>query len=227
MGYLYKQKSRAGTPGRVWWAKYYVDGRPVRESTGAEKEAEAKRFLQLREGAAATGAPIAPRVDRILYDEVAADLRAHYQATGRWKNLGELERGLTHLDRFFRGRRAASITPDLALRYITERQATKTHLGGLTSNATINRELALLRRMLRLAARHGKVLRVPPFELPKEAPPRAGFFEADRYEAVRRHLPEDLRGRCRVRVHVRLADALRGPDAGAPAGRSQGGHGSP
>src|SRR2546427_9299497 len=27
----------------------------------------------------------------------------------------------------------------------------------------------------------------------KEAPPRAGFFEADRYEAVRRHLPEDLR----------------------------------
>jgi len=184
MGYLYKQKSRDGTPGRVWWAKYYVDGRPVRESTGTEKEAEAKRFLKLREGAAATGAPIAPRVDRILYDEVSADLRAHYQATGRWKNLGELERGLTHLDRFFRGRRAASITPDLALRYITERQAAKTHLGGLTSNATINRELALLRRMLRLAARHGKVLRVPPFELLKEAPPRAGFFEADRYEAA-------------------------------------------
>ena len=193
MSYLYKQKSRDGTPGRVWWAKYYVDGRPVRESTGTEKEAEAKRFLKLREGAAATGAPIAPRVDRILYEEVAADLRAHYQATGRWKNLGELERGLTHLDRFFRGRRATSVTPDLALRYITERQATKTHLGGFTSNATINRELALLRRMLRLAARHGKVLRVPPFELLKEAPPRAGFFEADRYEAVRRHLAEDLR----------------------------------
>ena len=66
MGYLYKQKSRDGTPGRVWWAKYYVDGRPVRESTGTEKEAEAKRFLKLREGAAATGAPIAPKVDRIL-----------------------------------------------------------------------------------------------------------------------------------------------------------------
>jgi len=98
MGYLYKQKSRDGTPGRVWWVKYYVNGRPVRESTGTEKEAEAKRFLKLREGAAATGAPITPRVDRILYDEVAADLRAHYQATGRWKNVGELERGLTHLD---------------------------------------------------------------------------------------------------------------------------------
>jgi integrase len=193
MGSLYKQKSRDGTPGRVWWVKYYVNGRPVRESTDTEKEAEAKRFLKLREGAAAAGAPIAPRVDRILYDEVAADLRAHYHATGRWKNLGELKRELMHLGRFFRGRRAASITPDLVLRYITERQTTKTHLGGLTSNATINREVALLRRMLRLAARHGKMLHVPMFELLKEAPPRAGFFEADRYEAVRRHLPEDLR----------------------------------
>jgi len=128
-----------------------------------------------------------------LYDEVAADLRAHYQATGRWKNLGDLKRRLTHLDRFFRGRRAISITPDLILRYITKRQSTRTHLGGLTSNATINRELALLRRMLRLAARHGKVLRVPVLELLHEAPPRAGFFETDRYESVRRHLPEDLR----------------------------------
>src|SRR2546427_1945504 len=104
-----------------------------------------------------------------------------------------LSESISSLSCIFRGRRAASITPDLALRYITERQATKTHLGGLTSNATINRELALLRRRLRLAARHGKVLRVLPFELLKEAPPRAGFFEADRYEAVRRHLPEDLR----------------------------------
>ena len=33
----------------------------------------------------------------------------------------------------------------------------------------------------------------PMFELLKEAPPRAGFFETDRYEAVRRHLPDELR----------------------------------
>src|SRR6266850_4879855 len=32
--------------GRVWWCKYYVNGRPVRESTGAEKEGEAKRFFE-------------------------------------------------------------------------------------------------------------------------------------------------------------------------------------
>jgi len=49
MGSLYKQKSRDGTPGRVWWAKYYVNGRAMRESTGTKKEVEAKRFLRLRD----------------------------------------------------------------------------------------------------------------------------------------------------------------------------------
>jgi hypothetical protein len=61
----------------VWWMKYYVNGRPVRESTGIEDREEAKRELKKREGAAATGQPILPRVDRIRYDEVAADLRTH------------------------------------------------------------------------------------------------------------------------------------------------------
>src|SRR2546428_9799466 len=88
-----------------------------------------------------------------------------------------LSESISSLSCIFRGRRAASITPDLALRYITERQATKTHLGGLTSNATINRELALLRRMLRLAARPRKGLRGPPVARPKEGPPGARLLE--------------------------------------------------
>src|SRR2546428_11477065 len=97
-------------------------------------------------------------------------------------SLGE---SISSLSCIFRGRRAASITPDLALRYITERQATKTHLGGLTSNATINRELALLRRMLRLAARPGEVLRSPPFQPLNAAPPRPGLFGGGRQAALR------------------------------------------
>lgn len=68
--------------GRVWWCKYYVNGRPVRESTGAEKEGEAKRFLDGRKGRVATGQPILPRADRVRYDDVATDLRQHYEATG-------------------------------------------------------------------------------------------------------------------------------------------------
>jgi integrase len=34
MGYLYRPKLKSGTRSEIWWAKYYVNGRPVRESTG-------------------------------------------------------------------------------------------------------------------------------------------------------------------------------------------------
>jgi hypothetical protein len=43
--------------GRVWWCKFYVNGCPVRESTGTEKETEAKRILDARRERAATGRP--------------------------------------------------------------------------------------------------------------------------------------------------------------------------
>src|SRR6266571_9333610 len=67
MGMLYKRNT-------TWWIKYYLNGRPVRESAGTEKETEPKRFLKLREGRVASGTPILPRADRIRYDEIADDL---------------------------------------------------------------------------------------------------------------------------------------------------------
>jgi hypothetical protein len=47
----------------VWWMKFYVNGRAARESTGTDDKEEAKRTLKRREGAAATGQPILPRID--------------------------------------------------------------------------------------------------------------------------------------------------------------------
>ena len=88
MGFLYRPKLRGGGRSRIWWCKYYVNGRPIRESTGMEKKTEARRILNEREGRAAAGRPILPRVDRIRYEEIAADLRQHYEATGT-RNLKE------------------------------------------------------------------------------------------------------------------------------------------
>lgn len=178
MGWLYQR-------GRIWWVKYYVNGRPVRESTGTAREQAAKNFLKAREGRVVTGQPIFPRADRIRYEEAAEDLRQHYQATGR-RNLEEAEYRLAHLDTFFIGWRIAAIGPAEATAYVTKRQ------GEGASNGTINRELAILNRMLRLAYENGKLLRLPVIRLLKENGPRQGFFERERYEAVRRHLPPDL-----------------------------------
>jgi len=90
------------TPGQIWWARYYRDGRPIRESTGTTNEIAARRFLKEREGQVATGQPILPRADRIRYDEVAEDLRRHYQTTGA-PDLDEADFRLTEALRRTRG----------------------------------------------------------------------------------------------------------------------------
>jgi len=180
MGCLYRRKDS-----KYYWAKWYENGRPIQESTGATTRREAERFLKLREGAVAKGAPIPPRLDRIPYEELAQDLRQHYVTTGT-RNIKEAESRLAHLDGFFQGYRAVNINPTRITTYIAHRQEKG------ASNRTINIELALLRRMLRIAHENGKLLRVPRIRMLKEASPRKGFFERDQYEAVRRHLPDDL-----------------------------------
>jgi integrase len=167
------------------WVKYYQDGRPVYESTGTTKEAEAKRFLKIREGAQAKGEPIAPRLDRILYDEARADLLASYEATGS-RDLAEAGCRLAHLDKAFKGRPLAKIAPGDADAY------TKKRRGEGAADGTIRRELSTLTTMLNLAAERGKLARVPKLRKPPDGKPRQGFLDPDQAAAVARHLAPDL-----------------------------------
>lgn len=185
MGSLYRPKLKSGRPSTIWWVKYYVNGRPVRESTGTERETEARRFLKEREGRVATGQLILPRADRIRYEEVTADLKRHYEATGT-RDLKEYARRVKHLDRFFAGRRVGGIGQPVVDAYIVHRH------GEGAVGATIRRELSTLTKVLRLAYENGKLVRLPILHKPKEGPPREGFFERDQYEAVRRRLAPDL-----------------------------------
>jgi hypothetical protein len=178
MGSLYKR-------GKVFWCKYYVNGLPRRESTGKTRAKEAADFLKVREGRAAAGMPDLPRADRVRYDEAAVDLRLHYQTTGT-RNMVEAEKRLKHLDPFFAGRKLASIGGADATAYVGHRQAEG------VANGTINRELAVLTKVLRLAHEHAKLVRFPMIHKLKEAAPRQGFFERDPYQAVRGHLAADL-----------------------------------
>ena len=61
--------------------------------------------------------------------------------------------------------------------------------GDGAANATINRELAALKRMFSLAVKGEKIHRAPHIGMLQEHNARTGFFEDHQYEAVLRHLP--------------------------------------
>jgi hypothetical protein len=139
MGSLYHRKFTNGETGPTWWIKYYVGGRPVRESTGTDDRKKAEDILKVKEGKAASGEPVLPRVDRIKYDEIAADLRTHYATTGE-RGLEEADDRFAHLDPFFTGRRVARLGPNDFTRYAASRQQQG------AANGTINRKLGVLGR---------------------------------------------------------------------------------
>ena len=171
--------------GRTWWIKYRAGGRWHYESSGSEDKDTARRLLDTRRGQRAKGLPVHPRLDRVTYQEAAAALRTHYQVTGA-RDLAEAELRLSHLDRFFSGYRLMGITTATAEAYAAMRQ------GEGAANATTNRELAVLGRMLRLAHEDERLARVPKIRKLAEAAPRAGFVDLAQFEAIRRRLPVDL-----------------------------------
>ncbi len=82
---------------------------------------------------------------------------------------------------------ALEITADRILRYVVYRQEQR------AANATINRELASLRRMFILGERSEKVVKRPHIVLLRENNARKGFLEADQLRAVVAELPAVLR----------------------------------
>jgi hypothetical protein len=102
-------------------------------------------------------------VDRITYDELGRDLRLHYETT-RICGLNEADTRFQALQPFFNGRRAASLKGALAEKYVQYR------LKAGVANATINRELATLIRMLRLGYERDKLAKLPRIHKLTEAP---------------------------------------------------------
>ena len=179
-GMLYQLRRRDGTLAPTWWTKLHVNGRPVRESTGTTDRDAAEGVLRDRLERASQGLVIV-RLNNVRFDELADDLKAHYETTGT-RDVREADKRLKPLRRFFAGWRAAKIDGAGFDRYVAKRQAAG------TANGTINRERSVLLKMLRLARERGKLARLPIIRGLKEPAPRSGFFEADQYAAVRRHL---------------------------------------
>jgi integrase len=180
-GSIYLQKGSS-----IWWVKYYRNGKPYRESTHSADEAKAKDFLKRRLAEITTGNFIGPRTERIRLDELAEDFLRDYRINGK-RSLPDAEtRWKLHLKPFFSDLRAVEVSSDLVARYVDGRQQSG------AKNATINRELACLKRMFHLGqkATPFKVNRCPAFPRLSENNVRKGFLEDSQYEKLFASYPE-------------------------------------
>ena len=121
-----------------------------------------------------------PRIERIGIEELAEDFLRDYRINGKTSLEDAEARWRLHLQPFFGSLHASQVTSTFLNRYVDERQEAG------AANATINRELAALKRMFNLGrkATPPKVVFVPAFPRLAENNIRQGFLEDAQYEKL-------------------------------------------
>jgi len=203
--------------GNKYWIKYYRNGKSFEESVDKElgrpgSHADAKNLLKRREGAIADGRFYGLSAEKTQFggfrdirtasnpfdyarDEkkyivygMVKELLDDYRLNKN-KSIDRAKRSCWELARKFEGFRLSQITTDQIKDYKVARAKED------MANASINRELAALRRIFELAksSTPPKVTVIPKITLLEENNVRRGFFEHAEYLAVRNQLPEYLR----------------------------------
>jgi integrase len=167
MGTIYKR-------GDVWWVKVYQHGKPLYESSKSDSYEVAKRLMQRLEGDVARGVRITAPAQQLTAAEAFTRVLEDY-AVNRRRSEGDTARRIRlHLVPFFDTCKLSAVSDDDVRKYVLKRQREG------AKNATINRELAILKRAYALARLPEKPV-IPKLE---EHNVRKGFFERAQFEAM-------------------------------------------
>src|ERR1700730_11575507 len=166
--------------GRFLYISYRdVNGKLRQESTKSESLMVAENLLRDRLGKVERGLPVA-EMKKVKYEDIRKILILDYRTRGV-KMLETDEDGnpyvwgFEHLNSFFKNRPVRTITTKLLYEFIEKRQNEG------AKNATINRNLSLLRRMMSLARREGKLAQTLYFPMLKEDNVRKGFLTPSQF----------------------------------------------
>ncbi len=194
-GRLYHPKFRDRRSGEMresptWWVQYYVPGnaKPIRESAETNDEKEAIAFLRKKMAGIATRIENT-QPERVKIGELLDLVEADYKRKQR-KSTGDLKSKIkVHLRPEFGGMKAIKLTTQRINGYVAMRKEDG------AQNASINRELSVLRRAFNLGLRHDPpmVVHVPTFEMLPEDNIREGLVEHSTYCKLRDLLPSYAR----------------------------------
>lgn len=162
----------------AWGYTLQVDGNQVRRFNSGWTEDDAQTALAEallgrevpKTAAIAPGKPFGQVVDEYL---------AYKDSKGKRSLDDDRERGRRLLDKLGAATPVREITPRPVAEYGTARLGEVSRLGRTLAPSTVNRELSLIRCMLRLARRWEYIDRVPDFELSREHHRLRYFSEAE------------------------------------------------
>src|SRR5882762_1367155 len=175
--------------GRTWHCEFWKHGQQHRESTRTGNERKAIAFLQGRVEALAKDEYVGQRGERLTVAELLDLVTRDYANAGNRSyrtlrfRLAPLRAELGHL-------RAVQITSTVIEAYKARR------LSQSMAKATVNRELAALRRAYKLASTAEPPLvspaRVPSVKMFEEDNVRTWLLDYTDYVALRTHLPSPI-----------------------------------
>jgi integrase len=175
--------------GTTWWIRYYVHGREFRESAKTDSETIARKVLTKRiKESGRRGKFVGPSEDRLTFENLAEAIESDYTVNGL-RSLRRLRGSLKHLRRHFGADRAVDITADRIRSYARHRCEKEK-----AASATVNRELAAMKRAFTILVEEDEVLsRSPKITMLDEHNTRQGFLEHPEFCALRDALPDRLR----------------------------------
>ena len=166
-------------PNGPWYFAWSHRGREYRRSSHSDSRAIAER--KLREVMKRIGAGYEASEDRLTFAAMIERLKHDHLVKGHRAN--DLPVRLAHLEPFFKDLRAPEITTEAVERYVAQRLREK------AAPATINRELAVVRRAANLC----ELSRRPKIAMLREDNARRDFLSGADFQAVLANLPEDFR----------------------------------
>jgi integrase len=183
---------------RFYWIAYWSGGKRYYESTKSTRKEDAVDLLRQKLGDISQGIEASPKIGTIT---VAAALKAVLDDQ-KMNNRRDVDQTQRRIERHLV--KACSEFPEAEGYFVPDRRMSSIRTGDLeqyrayrrieqkAETATVNRELAIVRRAFRLARKGGLLVSVPHIPMAREENIRQGFFEAEAFEAILKHLPSFL-----------------------------------